>query len=94
MDERDDDHPAGVRRRKSVSEQKDRKPWEAGSVNAGAEERAVDVRLDSEVCEGWGLCDGLMRWFLLCGQGLNAARSAYKACWVRPRPGRLERSGA
>lgn len=54
----------GTARTDPVSEQSDKRPWEASGGEAGAEERVVDKGLCSEAYERMRREEGLLRWYL------------------------------
>lgn len=76
VDECEDEHPTGSTGRGFLPEQRDGKPPEAGDVEAGAKERLVDRGLGWKVFEERKFGDGLLRWYLLYGEDVHAARSA------------------
>lgn len=71
-----DEHLADATRRGSALERRGGKPSEAGDAKAGAEEFFVKERTGYKVYERSGLDDGLLRQYLLHGEGLHAALSA------------------
>lgn len=73
MDGCDDEQVASARITGSVSKRRDRKPWETGDRETGAQVPVVDGELRREACGRRGLGDRLLRWYLRHGEALYAA---------------------